>query len=504
MDKAVLIGVIFLLSALGAGVYWFEYGAQAIDTTVQVYQEGDPYKVVLEWENPSFDMQEIQIFQSSDEKLPGSLIHTLQNPILETPISVEVATYGSGIPTFYTVVAIKDNGSKYVIGQTKIVPRTHTQTIVVTSRNEQGMSEVREFDVEGNMLTSFIPFEGFSGDIQVVRMRTDNELLFVVAQRKQEGQIAIVSQEGEVLYRKAPYGDTFMHGLSLTTIRLSHFEQHIAVGPAWMSDGVEGSFPVKIYRYTPEEQEQLYEAHSLIAYKSFDGGVELTAGDVDGDGLQELITSPRGGLAEVRIHHLCTATKGDCAVHYGTQTLTQPWSVYDKIFPYGRIESQNIVVRAVDINDDGKDEVLIAPDAGRTTIIKLYECVIEQGYRCLAKEITAHQAYHDSYTGGIRVAVGYTPQPYLVVAPQAGGGPHVKAYRLGKTFDQVHEQFVYAPQFTGGVDLATIYDDGSMFFVTTPLTRGGPHVRLFEMLNGGLYTQFFAFTETLRNGLHIH
>lgn len=504
MDKAVLIGVIFLLSALGAGVYWFEYGAQAVDATVQVYQEVSDQEVVLEWENPSFDMQEIQIYQSTHETLPGSLIYTVEDPIQETPLSVKVQTYGVGIPSFYTVVALKNNGSKHVIGQAKIVPRSQYDTLVVSSRNDEGVSEVREFDVDGTMIRSFVPFEEFRGELDVVRIKTEIGVLFVVVQRTQGGQIALVSEQGEVIFTRAPYGDAFRHGLSLTTIRLSHFDQHIALGPRWMSDGTEGSFPVKVYRYTPDDDATLYEEHSFIAYTSFNGGVELTAGDVDGDGLQELITTPRGGLAEVRIHHLCTTTKGDCAVHYGTQALTQPWSVYDKIFPYGRIETQDIFVRAIDINDDGKDELLVAPHAGRTAIIKLYECTIEQGYRCLAKEITAHQAYHDAYTGGVHMVVGYTPQPYLVVAPQVGGGPHVKTYRVGKTFHQAHEQFVYAPQFTGGVDLATIYHEGSMFFATTPFTRGGPHVRLFEMLSGGLYNQFFAFNQTLRNGLHIH
>jgi hypothetical protein len=99
-------------------------------------------------------------------------------------------------------------------------------------------------------------------------------------------------------------------------------------------------------------------------------------------------------------------------------------------------------------------------------------------------------AYATTYTGGVRVAVGYFNSdtiPDIVVATGAGGGPHIRVFD-GASLNSpsgptvLFEFMAYNPAFTGGIYLAVgdVNGDGTDDIITGAGAGGGPHVQAFD------------------------
>lgn len=71
----------------------------------------------------------------------------------------------------------------------------------------------------------------------------------------------------------------------------------------------------------------------------------------------------------------------------------------------------------------------------------------------------------------------------VAVAPDGGGGPHIKVFRLsGSSLVLQREWFAYDPSFQGGVRLAAGHFGASHdLLVTVPGPGGGPHLRKWEV-----------------------
>lgn len=93
----------------------------------------------------------------------------------------------------------------------------------------------------------------------------------------------------------------------------------------------------------------------------------------------------------------------------------------------------------------------------------------------------------------------------IVVAPQRGGGPHIRIFnRYGKAIDN-GGFFAYNKNFKGGVNLVceNLNDSKQSELVTLPGPDGGPHVKIWNFTKGTnkLINQFFAFDAKNRTGI---
>jgi len=90
------------------------------------------------------------------------------------------------------------------------------------------------------------------------------------------------------------------------------------------------------------------------------------------------------------------------------------------------------------------------------------------------------------------------------VGADQGGGPHVKVFdeRNG------HERFsfmAFDPAFHGGVRVAMgdVNGDGTADIVAAAGPTGGPHIKVFDGIDGHLVTQFMAFDPNFRGGVNV-
>ena len=201
---------------------------------------------------------------------------------------------------------------------------------------------------------------------------------------------------------------------------------------------------------------------SFMAYENFVGGVDVAAGDVDGDGIAEIITSPfsRGG-PNVKVFKA-----------NGTQIAS--FMAYDEKFKGG------LNVTVADVNNDGKVEIITAPNTGGGSHIRVF--------RADGTVLNEFFAY-ENFTGGVDVAaypISANNPAYIVTSPNTGGGPHVKVF--DSTGVLKYEFMAYDAGHRGGVRVSignVKTNDTEPEILTAPLL-GGPDFRLFE-LNGLTY-----------------
>jgi len=141
--------------------------------------------------------------------------------------------------------------------------------------------------------------------------------------------------------------------------------------------------------------------------------------------------------------------------------------------------------------------LVLTPESGLAPEVLILD---EQG-----KAIKSWMAYNSNFKGGVNVAVGDVNNDgsdEVVTGPGAGGGPHIRVFSSQGSL--LSEFFAYDAKFTGGVNIAIgdLDGDGQKEIITAPQSRGGPHVRVFDM-TGQLLSEFFAYDARFSGGVNI-
>lgn len=211
----------------------------------------------------------------------------------------------------------------------------------------------------------------------------------------------------------------------------------------------------------------------------FQAGVNVAAGDVDGDGSAEIIVAPQeGGGPQVRV-------------------FSYDGTVESQFFAYASTYRGGVTVAAGDVNGDGVDEIITGTEIGNAPQVRIFN---KRG--TLQKEFFA---YPSELRIGISVAAGDIDGngvDEIAVAPRLRGGPNVRVFNgQGKVLGQF---FAYPQTFRLGLSLAigNVDSEPREEIIVVPLNVGGPHVRIFDG-RGTLEGQFFAYPSTFRIGLSV-
>ena len=178
------------------------------------------------------------------------------------------------------------------------------------------------------------------------------------------------------------------------------------------------------------------ELASFNAYDPlFGGGVFVGCGDIDGDGLADIITGAGAGSGpHVRAFSLAGAGPSEVA----------SFLAYDPAFTGG------VRVAAGDVTGDGVAEIITGAGAGGPHV-RVFS--VARGLT----DVASFYAFDPTFTGGVFVAVGDVTGDGvadLVTGAGAGGGAHVRAFDLARGGpSEVANFFAYDPAFTGGVSV---------------------------------------------------
>jgi hypothetical protein len=244
---------------------------------------------------------------------------------------------------------------------------------------------------------------------------------------------------------------------------------------------------------------KVYDATSgalLLDFDAYDphflGGVRVALGDVDGDGVPDIITAPGpGGGPDIRVFNGATGA------------MIEEFSAYDPRFLAG------VFVAAGDVNGDGKADIITGPDASGGPDVRVFFAGNVSGTP--DKEFAA---YVPQFTGGVRVAaadLNGDRKADIITAPGPTGSPDIRIFS-GATLAKIGEFLAYAVQFSGGVFVAAgdVNGDHVPDIITGAGAGGGPEVRVFDGSAAGagiptpaILDDFYAYSPAFAGGVEV-
>ncbi len=226
---------------------------------------------------------------------------------------------------------------------------------------------------------------------------------------------------------------------------------------------------------------------TLVPFEGFSGGVRVATGDVNRDGVPDIVAgAATGGGPRV------TAFDGATG------------NVIYNFFAYESTYGGGINVAVGDVNGDGYGDIVVGSDQGGGPRVRAFSGF--NGTTVLADFF----AYEQAFAGGVRVSTAdfdNNGTAEIVTSPGAGGGPRVRVFNgvgAGTLFTAASlpgfraDFFAYEPTYGGGINTASgdVTGDGIADIVVSADGGGGPRVRVFNGVNGAVQADFFAYSST--------
>jgi len=286
-------------------------------------------------------------------------------------------------------------------------------------------------------------------------------------------KINITKLNGEVQSQFMAYSPNFLGGVNITTGDVDgDGQEEIIVG-----SGNGGGPHIRIFDNNGKLLSQFF------AYdENFRGGVKVVSGDLDGDGIDEIIAGAGyGGGPQVRI-------------------FNYSGHLYGQFFAYNSNFRGGVNVAVGDIDGDEKDEIITGAGYGGGPQVRIFDAH--------ARLQSQFFAYDENFRGGVNVAVANINnsskrlQEEIVTSPGKGGGPHIRIFtEKGEVLGQF---FAFDQRFRGGVNIALIDidNDNNSEIITAAGPGGAPHVRIYNN-NGVLKESFYAYDANFKGGVSV-
>lgn len=222
---------------------------------------------------------------------------------------------------------------------------------------------------------------------------------------------------------------------------------------------------------------------SFFAYDpAFVGGVRVALGDVNGDGISEIITGPGpGGGPDIRIFNLSTG------------------ALISQFFAFNPLFAGGVYLGTGDVNDDGRDDIVVGADAGGGPNVVVFS----------GKDnslLFSFFAFDPAFTGGVRAAAGDTNldgRADIITGAGPGGGPNVLIFNPA-TLTPISSFFAFSPAFNGGIYVASgdLNGDQKADVVVGAGPGAGPNVAAFNATGVPLFG-FFPYNQGFAGGVRV-
>jgi hypothetical protein len=199
---------------------------------------------------------------------------------------------------------------------------------------------------------------------------------------------------------------------------------------------------------------------SFFAYDpGFTGGVNVAAGDVNGDGHADIITGagPGGGP------HV-TVIDGTQLGNVNANGVISDSALFYSFFAYDPTFAGGVTVAAGDLNGDGHADIVTGAGPGGSPTVNVYN-------GATGAKTQSFLAFGSNFGGGVDVAVGnlLNTGEDIVVGQMTGASAQVRVFNgsndnLLSTFSpfatpSAQARLAFTGQFANGVEVATV-DDG--------------------------------------------
>ena len=201
-------------------------------------------------------------------------------------------------------------------------------------------------------------------------------------------------------------------------------------------------------------------------YPGFQGGIRVAAGDINGDGIDDLVTAPGPGSPPY-----IAAYSGATGQLLGVILAYAP----------GFTGGTNIAVG--DIDGDGHADIVVSFDAGFYPVVEVFSGATGQMIR-------AFLAYPAGYMGGVRVAVGdVNGDGRADIVTVTDRGSLIGVFD-GRTQANLSYFFAFQPSFMGvvNVTVADMNGDGIGEIVATATTGFGSFLSVSDLGGATVYT----------------
>ncbi|MGL6075375.1 MAG: FG-GAP and VCBS repeat-containing protein [Fimbriiglobus sp.] len=347
------------------------------------------------------------------------------------------------------------------------------------------LEQLEEMPVDVNMniedrirTTSVVP-----GSPRIVTQPRDR---FVIASRSDREAIINVydSQTNALIGTITPFG----RGVSVSP--------RVAVGDV-NGDGVsdiivgagEGSAPiVKVF-----DGQRLVEIESFLAYaETFTGGMYVAAGDIDGDGLADIVT----GAGENGGPHINVFSGKDLFPTGEVRLTVEPYA-RQSFFAYESDFRGGVSVAVGDTNGDGFADIITGAGPGGGPRVRVISGKDET-------TLANYFAYSESIRSGIMVSVGNlneSARSEIVTVLMNGTSPDVKVFqddRLLTTYQPFGSE-----ESGNGVAVQDLNQDGFGDIIVTSAPGRRQRVIVLDGLNGHRLRDFPALMPEFQYGLFV-
>ena len=288
--------------------------------------------------------------------------------------------------------------------------------------------------------------------------------------------VRIFNLRGQLEKEFLAFDQSFQAGINLSRIDLgSDGIDEILVGAGF------GEKPwVKIFRQDGSLINQF-----LAFEDNFRGGVNVTAGDLDGDGRDEIVVSSqfnggpqirvfdgfgnlkfqffaaeenlRNGI-QIAIGDINGDKKNEIIVGIGDQGKflirvfdNRGENLNKDFYAFDNFKIGELSLATIDLGGDGTDEILVGSGGGEQSLVKIF--------RADGSLINQFPVYHKDFQGAVKIAAADFDQDNrgdIVVTPGFNGGPHLRIFdgfgkpRINPGF------FVFDQEFKGGVNVTIV------------------------------------------------
>jgi hypothetical protein len=235
----------------------------------------------------------------------------------------------------------------------------------------------------------------------------------------------------------------------------------------------------------------LTEIFGFMAYDSrFTGGVYVAVGDVNGDGISDVITGAGpGGGPHVRVF---SGANG------------QP---IRSLFAYDPAFRGGVTVAAGDMNGDGRADIITGAGSGGGPHVRAFSGTN-------LAPLASFFAYDPAFRGGVFVAAGDVngdARADIITGPGLGGGPHVRAFsgtdglELASVLAFSSFNGLLIGPWASGIRVASTDYNGDGFddFVVSAGRGRGPQVRVINGQTLGLLAEFNATSPSFLGGVYV-